>query len=510
MFLKKKTPEEERVNELSHLLKESDIDKRFSAISYLVELELSSIQTLLALLENKNVRVRTSAAFVISRMISKSPELRKQLIEQVVEVLMHKDSRMQNYAAGLLGRIAANFPEVLKDSMPRIISLLKESAGGYPAFAVGQIGLSAPQLVENLFPALTELSLEKHNFAAISPISIKHPQLLKNSINQLMGFIEKTDKNSQVSGIKAAEILVRISKSSPELEQLIWNYAERLMNENNAQARVCASYLIGEIGLKRPEIAIDILLPKLEKSREEWKRSYMYHTILAVGRISSKSSVLAEKVKPKLMELKKKPWPLFRGFVAVSLVYTLLASPEFIRKVSTKRPDSLKDKHPTARKIAAISLKLLSNVPLSIVSDALSGLADSVLEKNAKTRCGAGFGLGVITSNYEHDIDKYLISLIVELLGEKQAAIKCNALWAILNIAQICPEDVKEWIPEIVELLKDKDKGVRGHAVLTLYYFTLNYPELIKELAFSRLIELLEDKSEGINANAMLALSRLV
>jgi len=497
------------MDELIHLLKESDIDKRFSAISSLVELKLSSIQTLLALLENKNVRVRTSAAFAISRMISKYPELRKQLIEQVVEVLLHEDLRMQAYAAGLLGPIAANFPELLKDSMPRIISLFKGSASGFSAFAVGQIGLSAPQLVENLFPALTELCLEKHNFAAITPISIKHPQLLKNSINQLMEFIKKTDTNTQISGITAAEILVRLSKSSPELEQLIWNYAERLMKENNAQARVCASYLIGEIGLKRPEIAIDILLPELEKSREEWSRSYHYHTILAVGRISSKSPVLAEKVKPKLMELKKKPWPIFRGFVAVSLIYTLLASPEFIRKVSTKLPDRLKDKHPTARAITASSLKLLSNLPLSIVSDALSGLADSVLEENPKTRFGAGFGLWVITSNYEHDIDKPLISLIIELLRDKQADIKCNALDAIANIAQICPEDVKDWIPEIVELLKDKDKAVRSHATLTLSYFTLNYPELIKELAFSRLIELVED-IEGISNWAMLALSRLV
>ena len=174
------------------------------------------------------------------------------------------------------------------------------------------------------------------------------------------------------------------------------------------------------------------------------------------------------------MELKKKPWPMFRGFVAVSLIYTLLASPEFTQKISTKIPDSLKEKHPKKRTIAAISLKLLSNLPLSIISDALSGLADSVLEENPKTRYGAGGGLCVISSNYEHDIDKPLISLIVELLRDKQADIKCNALDAIANIAQICPEDVKEWIPEIVELLKDKDKAVRSHAALTLSYFTLS------------------------------------
>jgi len=504
LFWKKKTPEEKRMEEIIHLLKESNIDKRFSAISSLVELESSSIQTLLVLLENKNVRVRTSAAFAISRMISKYPELRKQLIEQVVEVLTHEDLRMQFYAAGLLGRIATNYPELLKTSIPRIISLLKENVS-VSSVALRQIGLSAPQLVENLLPELIELSLEKHNFDAITPISIKHPQLLENSINQLMEFIKKTDKNSQSSGINAANILIRISKSNPELEQLIWNYAERLMKENNGQAKVFASYLIGEIGLKRPEIAIDILLPELEKSREEWSKSYCYHQILAVGRISSKSSVLAEKVKPKLMELKKKPWPIFRGFVAVSLIYTLLASPEFTQKISTKIPDSLKEKHPKKRTIAAISLKLLSNLPLSVISDALSGLADSILEENPKSRFGAGTGLWIISSNYEHDIDKPLISLIVELLRDKQADIKRQTLFAIDNIAQICPEDVKDFIPEIVELLKDKDESVRILAAAVLGDFTLNYPELIKEQAFSTLIELLD-----INRSAMYALSRLV
>ena len=51
---------------------------------------------------------------------------------------------------------------------------------------------------------------------------------------------------------------------------------------------------------------------------------------------------------------------------------------------------------------------------------------------------------------------------------------------------------MKELIPEIVELLKGKDKAVYSHAVASLFYYAFNYPEVIGELAFSRLIDFLK------------------
>lgn len=493
------------------------MNKRFSAIRALVETSSAFPQIFSPLLKNRNVRVHTSAAFAISSIIfSSSSELRGDMIKEAVEFFMHKDLRMQFYAAGLLGRVAASFPEALEDSMPRIIDLFRAKDFSFyimpRAFAVGDIGFRAPQLIENLVPTIVQ-SLEEQELAmiALERISLRSPLLLKDYVPQLAEFLQKRQRDSRKLNARAWDatvVLARMSRISPELKQRIWTHAENLIEDKNIMVCAFASYIIGEIGLRDPGIVMD-KLPRFTKLLDE-EPDIRFSTALALGRISSRSPVLAEKVAPKLMKMIKDPEPLVRGAAVVSLRYMAMTSPELVKNILPNLSEMLRDKHPTMRGIAAIGLKLISLVSPDIVSDILESVSDMARETNADARRGAATAFHFLFRYFEPQLDNGLIPQIVELLGDTEPRIRDRAVMAIKNIAMISPDHVKDLIPKIVELLEDKDGNVRRDAVWTLAEFSVHYPEIVKEAAFPKLIKLLEDRNIDVYQFAALALGRLV
>ncbi len=170
----------------------------------------------------------------------------------------------------------------------------------------------------------------------------------------------------------------------------------------------------------------------------------------------------------------------------------------------------LNDKHPTMRGIAAIGLKLISLVTSDLVSDVAGALADATPEEYADARRGAATAFHYVSRFYESSIDKALVPQIAELLGDKEPRIRDRALMTVKNIAVSCPDDVKDSIQRVYELLGDKEANIRRDAAYALYEFPDKYRGPIKELALVKLVEMLEDKDMNVQSFVALTLGRLV
>jgi HEAT repeat protein len=397
--------------------------------------------------------------------------------------------------------------------MPRILALLKEKELSIyvrpRAFAVGNIGFEAPQLVEDLVQSVIPLLKDQEQIIiALERISARHPLLVKDCILQLEEILKNSSMKNFSACWDAAVVLARLSSSSPELGQFVLTRMEGLMSNNNNLARAFSTYVVGEFGLRKPEIIVEVLQKIFERLDDE--PDIRWFATLALGRMGSMSPILAEKVTPRLKEKLNDPEPLIRGAATVSLRYIALSSPELVKNILPSFSEMLRDKHPTIRGIAAIGLKLISLVATDIVSDVAEALSDVSREENADARRGAATAFHHISRFYEPSIDKALVPQIVELLGDEEPRIRDRAVMAIKNIAVSCPEDAKDSIPRIIELLKDKENIIRRDAVYALSEFGGKYPELVKELAFVKLVELLEDKDIDVQSFAALALGRLM
>jgi HEAT repeat protein len=513
LFFGRKRPEDEIVKELRGPLREGDVRKRLSSIPSIVEAGSKSPQIFPILIKDGDVRVRSSAAFAVSATISSSRDLREDLIGQLVEFFMHKDLRMQYYAAGLLGRVASEHPEALQKSMPRILALLKEkelSLYVYPrAFAVGNIGIESPRLVEGQLSDLAPLLGEQKEITiALERISSRSPQLVKDCVPQLVEILKGASQETFSICWDTAVILARISVNTPELGQLVGGHMENLLQGEEVFTRAFSTYVIGELGLRSPSVVTGILPKLMERLDDE--PDVRWFATLALGRIGAKSKIIAERVSQLLLERLQDDEPLVRGAATVSLRYISLSSPELVKNILPSLSEMLKDKHPTIRGIAAIGLKLISLVTSDLVSDVAGALADATPEENSDARRGAATAFHHVSRFYEPSIDKALVPQIAELLGDKEPRIRDRALMAVKNIAVSCPDDVKDSIPRVYELLGDKEANIRRDAAYALYEFAEKYPGPIKELALVKLVEMLEDKDIHVQSFAALTLGRLL
>ena len=117
MFLrKKKGPDKQKIDRLLSSMKSKDVHESLSAVSSIVTMGSSSPEAIRdyllpmmpKLLGDKNLRVHTRAAFILSGLMSTSSELQGDLVRYTVDLLRHNARVMRLCAAGMLGQIAAN------------------------------------------------------------------------------------------------------------------------------------------------------------------------------------------------------------------------------------------------------------------------------------------------------------------------------------------------------------------------------------------------------------------
>ena len=521
MFWKKKSPEEEYLDNQISSMKSKKIEESLSAVSSIVEKGSGSpkiiknflIPRLPKLLKDGNIRIRTRTAFVLSGLFFRSEKLRDDLIKHLFDLLRHNDNSMRLYAANILGRAAFVTPELLKPLIHPITNLLKDrdqTLANNAAFAIGDIGLRAPSLIEDVIPVMNELLIARQNtvFTAFNLISQGSPVLIKDSVPRLLDIIKTTEKNSFDAGLQASILLIRVSHASRKLaEDLILPNVESLLGLWDKYARACAVYLVGGVGISRPEL-VEKLLPKLierTKDRDGIVRAY---AALSLGRICYLSPETSDTIVPILLKMVDDNEEFVRGAAAICLRYGVVSSPEQIKSVIPKLSNMLKDKNQIARGVASLGLRLISETVGGLGGFVIDKISDGVAEGNLRVRRGAAAAFQWISYLPDPEVDRNLLPEIFKFLEDKDTNVKLRTIQTVLNFSKLI-ENVEEWVPIILDLTKEKDVNLKINATITLGCVAENNSE-VKDRVLPRLVDLLEDGNAAVRGAAALSLGRIM
>jgi len=521
MFWKKKKPEEEELDRLISSMDSKNVSESLSAVSSIVKMGTGSpelvreylVPMMPKLLEDGKVHVRTRAAFTLSGLIFAAPELRGDLIKYAIELLRHKDRTMRLYAAGLLGRVAVEAPEHLKAFMGEIKELLRgrdELRAFDASFALGEIGFGAPFLVEDVIPTMTEL-LEKRAELIVNSfnsITLKSPMLIKGSVPRLVEVVKRTKDLNISWGIST--LLARLSHTSAEVaEELVLPYVETLLEGKTGFARASAVYMIGEIGIRYPDL-IRKHLPRMSGLSTDHESIVRTFSALSMGRVCYRSPELAATLVPELLKLFNDMNDTVRGAAAISLRYVAASSPGRVEPIIQKLSKMLEDRDQVLRGFASIGLRLVSQVAPDIVSDIAERVSERVAEGNVHVRRGAAFILHVISTIPDPDIDRGILPEVVRLLDDQDSNVKVRAVLALKSLVPAFPDLAKAQAPRILELLDDKDGLIRMQASSFFGEIAYYHPEAVKDLVLSKMVILLEDREQQVRNAAALSLGKIL
>ena len=512
---KKKGLAEKEIDRHLSTMKSKDVSESLSAVSSIVKMGSSSpeaireylMPTMPKLLRDKNIRVRTRAAFILSGLISTSPELQGDLVRYIVSLLSYKDEVMRRYAAGVLGQVATEVPEHLKVFMDDIMVLTGERnkfRAADASLALGAIGYSAPSLVEHLLPRMTEMVKRKEGLILVSfeRICRKFPLLIKDSVPQLIELIKRTKDRDM--GWTVSILLIQLSITSPRIAQdLVLPHVENLLEDKSSLARAAAVSIIGEIGIRQPNI-VEKYLPKLIKLITDSDYTVRMFLALTLGRICYRSSEFAKRLTPELMKLIYDRHDNVRGAAAISLRYVAASSPEQAEKLIPKLANMLEDRNQIARGFASLSLRLVSEVIASDIASKIIGrISDGVAEGNVHVRRGAALTIHRISCHPDPEIDRDILLEAIKLLEDKDSNVKMHAALSISNLVSAFPDLVKPHVPRIMEFLDDKDWNLRIQASIALGDIANYYQEEIRDLVLPKLVKLLEHRDPRMrNATA--------
>jgi len=509
-----KTPERRKVAEIFEILKEKDPGKRLDGIPPLVGLGSRSPELLPELVDDENMYIRTSAAFAMSNVIRNIPELRHDLAGHAFEMLKHEDYVIRTYAASLLGTAASVSPESVVDIVPRLANLVGEGGpqGYFACLAAGEIALRCPTLVEPIMPKMMGFMLlgEKptceRSLIALERISRKAPILLHKFVPELMACIKKTKEPSM--GLEAAVMLARVSISSSDVRRKsVWPLASRLMGDESVIARAASVYLMGEIGLREPELVMDAIsqVPSFLQDNAA-VRSLL---AIAIGRIGSRLPVMAENAMPSIMRLIDDSDLLTRAAAAVSLRYIAMSYPEVLKEALPSIGALLEDSDPTKRSIAAIGVRLVASVSTEFNGEVMDRALDLIAERDVEARRRTAVAFRMISRCYHPEVDDGIITDITELLDDDDSTVRDNGLLAIRDIISGYPDLAKEWAPRVATMFNDTDSTVRAEAAYVIGEVAISDPILAKHVALPGIIRLLDDEP-SVSSNAAFSLGRIM
>jgi HEAT repeat protein len=526
---KQKGPDERKIDRFLSAMKSKDVHESLSAVSSMVTMSSHSPEVMKdyflpmmpKLLGDKNTRVHTRAAFVLSGLISTLPELQGDLIRHTVDLLRHNVRVMRLYAAGMLGQVAADIPEQLKGCMNDILVLLGERdklRAADAAFALGEIGYHAPALIEPLLPRMTAMLEQKPgvvfemSYRAVTAFEracVTSPTLIKDSVPQLINII--TQAKDLVISWDVSILLIQLSKTSPSIaSELVLPHVESLLEDKSSLARAAAVYILGEIGIRQPNIVKKYLSKLIQLSTDT---DYIVRTFLALalGRICYRSIEFAAAVSPELMKLISDRHDNVRGATAISLRYIAASSPEYAETLIPTLSAMLEDRNRITRGFAALSLRLVSEVIASeIASKIIERVADGVAEGNVHVRRGAALTLHRISHHPDPEIDREIVLEAIKLLYDKDAIVKMHAVLSISNLVSTFPELVKPQIPKILELLDDSDWKLKMQAAIALGDIAQHYQAEIRALVLPQLVQLLEHKDQRITNATALSIGKII
>ena len=525
-MFRKKSPEEKELEKYNSLLKSKHLDESLGAVSTIISLGLNSpdtmgtyiVSSLPKMLNDKNAKVHTRAAFIATGLLSISPEIRKELIQKFVALLKHKDLAMKGYAAAILGKIAEEYPEDLQPQIQEIKPLFFTDnifTAWAASSALGDIGYRVPNIAENIIPFL-DREIRYYNALPAFPIitytriTLKSPSIAKNSISSLIDLLTRIKNPKQLDfGLEIALIVARYMNVYPKLvkTQLIPR-VNSILEDKNPVARGSIVYLLGEIGMRQPHL-LDNLLPQITKLCNDKELSVRALTALALARMSYKSKKVAENTVPALMNLLEDKKDRVRGAAAIGLRYIAASYPDLVEPVIPKLSKMLEDKDMKKRMAAGYSLQFISKVAPDLISDVMDAVGKVIIEGYASTRRGAGFALHFISRYPESVIDRDLLPIVLKMIKDGDSNVRGRGLLALKNMTPTFPNFVLEHIPLVLKLLEDRDAKVRMEASYALAEIADYHREKVKEIALKKIVNLLEDKEIRVRIISGLCLGRI-
>ena len=216
--------EQEAIEQLILLLKDSDLYVRVNAVSALGSLGNASeqvVEQLIPLLKDSNSYVRKTSASALNILGNASD----QVVEKLTPLLKDSDSRVRRNAASLLGNLGNASDKVVE----KLIPLLKDSDSNVrrtAASALGKSGNASDQIVEQLTPLLkdSDSRVRRNAASALGNLGNASDQI----VEQLIPLFKDSDscvrKNAALalgkSGNPSDQIVVALEKWLEEQQDL--------------------------------------------------------------------------------------------------------------------------------------------------------------------------------------------------------------------------------------------------------------------------------------------------
>jgi len=139
-----------------------------------------------------------------------------------------------------------------------------------------------------------------------------------------------------------------------------------------------------------------------------------------------------------------------------------------------------------------------------IVHEFVSSLRHILSNKNVDMRINASWALSEIAQVYPADVRNAVFDLQPCLLDDN-VNVRMNSSWALGGIAQQYPDDVRDTVSNFRRLLSDENSAIRTNASWVLSEIAQEYPEDIRDIVphFRRL---LSDDNEDVRTNVSWAL----
>ncbi|MEG3955036.1 HEAT repeat domain-containing protein [Microcoleus sp. herbarium2] len=261
-------------------LKTNDGRELDAAMEKLGEIGEPAIPALREALQNKNLQVRRSAAYVLRRM---GPPA----IPALAKALKNSDANVRRDAAYALGRMGAE----AKTAVPQLVPLLKDSDAkvrSNAASALEEIGAKAKTAVPQVVRLLKDSDANVRSSAASALERIGAEA--KTALPQLVPLLKDSNANVRSS---AASALGRIgAEAKTALPHLV-----PLLKDSNANVRDSAAYALGRIGAEA-KTALPQLVPLLKDSNANVRSS----AASALGKMGAEAKTALPQLVPLLQD----------------------------------------------------------------------------------------------------------------------------------------------------------------------------------------------------------------
>jgi HEAT repeat protein len=448
------------ISVLIELLKDKNVSVRTRAAYVLGQFQVKeAIPALKAVLKDKEVSIRVLAALSLVylnqdfRGLVPNQDFRD-LVPPIIEALENKDAELRSAAAQALGIVGKNYPDVT----PKLIAATKDQNIDVRITAIqalGEIGKDAKTVIPNLISALEDKEIRVLEAAVVG--LRKFGSEARDAYPALISALKKVDEQHKIEPfhfyldsseedvskferfeIASGGILSQFAYTLKEFGKEVIPLLVDALKEDNKNVRQVAIKALGLMGSNGKD-SVPALV-SLFSNKDLGNLAAQ-----AVGQITKK----AKENIPLLITALQDKKPLVRANAAESLERVGKNGKEAVPLLITL----LNDQDKEVRNSAISALKAFGKeiVPSLVI------LLDS---KDTDTRSGA---VDILSS-----IGIDAAPALITALRDKNVNIRSSAALAFFKMSVYKDEDKQKILPVLVEATKDLKEVVRNRAILAI------------------------------------------